>query len=157
MSQPSFLSYQVGNAFPWHPTVFSECVFWLVGEKIGHRRLGLEKPDLQSSWGKTTDLRSLWINTCLDESSWGMKDTLKLVQINFPQRSSWLFSALMHFLTKFTSLTTISPSDEQVRWQNDEMRWETPKEMDQLVWSSPLGDYECFFCLKWSSPGIDRE
>lgn len=50
--------------------------------------------------------------TCLDESSWGMNDTLKLVHINFPQRSSWLFSALMHFFTKFTSLTTISPDDQ---------------------------------------------
>lgn len=46
-----------------------------------------------------------------------MKETLKLVHINFPQRSSWLLSALMHFLTKFTSLTTISPGDKQVREQ----------------------------------------
>lgn len=41
-----------------------------------------------------------------------MKETLKLVQINFPQRPSWLLSALRHFLTKFTSLTTISPGEK---------------------------------------------
>ena len=47
--------------------------------------------------------------TGLARASWVTKETLKLVQISFPQRSSRLFSAAMHFLTKFTSLTTISP------------------------------------------------
>lgn len=78
---------------------FAKCVAW--------RNTGSNKNCLNFTF-----LISLWRNTCLDESSWGMKDTLKLVQINFPQRSSWLFSALMHFLTKFTSLTTISPRDK---------------------------------------------
>lgn len=38
-----------------------------------------------------------------------MKEILKLLQTSFPHRSYWLVSVAMHFLTKFTSLTTISP------------------------------------------------
>lgn len=93
-----------GIPVTWAPT------FSLVGQKP---RLDYSPPGLGFGGSNmshySTNNGSI---TCLDESSWGMNDTLKLVHINFPQRSSWLFSALMHFFTKFTSLTTISPDDK---------------------------------------------
>jgi hypothetical protein len=49
----------------------------------------------------------------MGRASWVMKETLKLVHISFPHRSPWLLSDPMHFLTKLTSFTTISPEDDK--------------------------------------------
>ena len=42
-----------------------------------------------------------------------MKEILKLLHISFPHKSYWLVSDAMHFLTKLTSFTTISPLQKE--------------------------------------------
>lgn len=42
-----------------------------------------------------------------------IKEILKLLHINFPHKSYWLVSVAMHFLTKLTSFTTISPKKKK--------------------------------------------
>lgn len=49
------------------------------------------------------------MNTCNGIGSSVMKEILKLLHINLPHKSYWLVSVAMHFLTKLTSFTTISP------------------------------------------------
>lgn len=53
--------------------------------------------------------------TCNGTGSSVRKEILKLLQTSFPHRSYWLVSAAMHFLTKFTSFTTISPFKKRKR------------------------------------------
>ena len=47
--------------------------------------------------------------TCSGSGPSVTKEILKLVQISLPHKSYWLVSVAMHFLTKLTSFTTISP------------------------------------------------
>lgn len=97
----------------WNPHYKEPRLFW---EQMGVL-LSISMVPYNYIW---TTWSTDFLLTCCGKESWVTKDTLKLVQMSFPHRSSWLLSAPMHFLTKFASFTTISPVEKEHGHESEE-------------------------------------